>query len=83
MSSQDTKKSSKDKKPSPNWRTRFFTRLKANTKAYLKARAEAYRQSESPILIGSVCGDCLKPIHKHDDEAEICIDCGGRNRRIR
>lgn len=39
-----------------------------------------------PITINhndcSVCADCKKPIHKLDDDAEVCIDCGGRNRRV-
>ncbi len=37
---------------------------------------------DNDLLIGSVCWDCKKPIHKYDDDAEVCIGCGGRNRRI-
>jgi len=39
----------------------------------------AARGSKKPVFGGSVCSDCKKPIHKHD--AEVCIDCGGLNRR--
>lgn len=29
-----------------------------------------------------VCYQCLHPIHWNDD-ADVCIDCGGMNRRLR
>ena len=32
-------------------------------------------------IICSICWQCKKPINKLDD-AEICIECGGRNGRI-
>jgi len=38
--------------------------------------------NDDDLIIGSVCGQCNKPIYKHDDDAEICINCGGLNRRI-
>lgn len=29
-----------------------------------------------------VCYDCKNPINKSDDDAHICIQCGGRNKRL-
>ena len=29
-----------------------------------------------------ICFDCLHPINPHDDDACVCINCGGRNRRL-
>ena len=31
--------------------------------------------------ITAKCADCKKPIIRHDDEALVCINCGGRNRQ--
>ncbi len=28
------------------------------------------------------CPDCRKPIIRTDDDAGVCIQCGGRNRRV-
>ena len=28
------------------------------------------------------CADCKKDIYLHDDDAGVCIHCGGRNRRV-
>lgn len=27
------------------------------------------------------CPDCKEPIYADDDDARVCIQCGGRNRR--
>jgi hypothetical protein len=31
--------------------------------------------------IQTLCCDCLHPIVEEDDAANVCIECGGRNRR--
>jgi hypothetical protein len=32
--------------------------------------------------VQTLCCQCIHPIHEEDDEACVCINCGGRNRRI-
>lgn len=33
-------------------------------------------------LSASYCWDCKSQIYRDDDDASVCIDCGGRNRRV-
>ena len=46
--------------------------------------ARECRQRKEPLAledIGRICPDCYEPIIASDDDAGVCIQCGGRNRR--
>lgn len=36
---------------------------------------------EKRYTIATLCWQCLRPIIESDDDACVCIQCGGRNRR--
>ena len=38
-------------------------------------RGESYR-------LATRCADCFSPIYEDDDDVRVCIQCGGRNRRL-
>ena len=41
---------------------------------------KAIREGWRPT-VQTLCFDCLHPIVEADDEACVCVQCGGRNRR--
>lgn len=52
-----------------------------STGAAPEARPRVAPAAHRLVLVSS-CGECGYPVAAGDDEAQICLECGGRNARI-